>query len=452
MTEMITAGIIGFVLGALILFLWHKAQASAAIARSEELAKAKEAADSELKELRESSSSLRAELSGEKAAREQAEKGWEEKQTALVSAQEELMKQFDALSRKALDLNSKSFLDLAKAQVDKMITEVDSKEEKRKLELKSLVNPLSESLKKVTTHVDEVEKQRIKAYESITQQVKGLSEAQIELRKEAGNLVNALRRPTVRGRWGEIQLKRVVEMAGMLDHCDFEEQHTVHTDNGRMRPDMLVHLPGDKIIVVDAKAALSAYLEAIEATDEVVRDEQMGKHAEQIRTHVRQLSTKAYQDQFETTPDMVVLFLPGESFFYAALQKDPSLIEYGVENNVIIATPTTLIALLRAVAYGWRQEQIADNAKEIAILGKELYDRLTTFAEHVVKVGKGLNSAVSGYNKAVASLETRVMVSARRFKELGSSTSAEVPEVTQLDVVPRQLEIGDQLELEPKKE
>ncbi len=323
MTNLILIGILGLAIGAAFAWLYLKASYSGVQARAEELEASRNHAEQELGTLRESQSTLRAELSAERAAREQEIKGWQEKQDALVKAQEELMKQFDALSRKALDMNSKSFLELAKTQMEKMITDVDQKETKRKLEMEKLVQPLSKSLEDVSKHVREVEKEREKAYASITEQVKGLSEAQLAIRKEASNLVNALRRPSVRGRWGEMQLRRVVEMAGMLDHCDFEEQHTVHSDNGRLRPDMIVHLAGGRTIVVDAKAPLSAYLDAVETEDEVAREQFMKKHAEQVKTHIRQLSTKAYQDQFSSTPDMVVLFLPGESFYYAAQEMDP---------------------------------------------------------------------------------------------------------------------------------
>lgn len=442
MTSLVLTGLLAALAGAGTVYLLFKTRSAGLEARNAELLVARDEARAELVGLREAHAQTRSDLSAERAAREQEVKGWQEKQDALIKAQEELMKQFDALSRKALDMNSKSFLELAKTQMEKMITNVDAKEEKRKLELEKLVTPLSKTLEDVSKHVREVEKDREKAYASITEQVKGLSEAQLAIRREANNLVNALRKPSVRGRWGEIQLRRVVEMAGMVDHCDFEEQQTVHSDNGRLRPDMIVNLPGDKIIVLDAKAPLAAYLEAVEARDEEEREQKMSQHAKQIRTHVQQLSTKAYQDQFDTTPDMVVLFLPGESFFYAALQNDPSLIEYGVENNVIIATPTTLIALLRAVAYGWRQEQLAENAQLISRLGQELYDRLRVLAEHFNKVGRGLQTATTSYNKAIASMESRVLVSARKFKELGSSSSADLPDVEPLESMPRQLELG----------
>ena len=395
--------------------------------------------EDELTVIRQAYDDLKSSHVGLLAKREQEIKGWEEKNQLLVKSQKELLDQFDSLSRKALDKNNHSFMELAKTQVKQMMTEVETREDKRSVALQKLVDPLSKTLKEVSDHVQEVERQRIKAYSGLSEQVKGLSEAQLAIRKEANNLVNALKKPTVRGRWGEIQLKRVVEMAGLLDHCDFEEQHTIHSDGGRLRPDMIVHLPGNKIIVVDAKAALSAYLDALEVESESEKELLIKRHAEQIRTHVRQLSTKAYQDQFQTAPDMVVLFLPGESFYYAALQADPALIEFGVENNVIIATPTTLIALLRAVAYGWRQEQIAENAQQISKLGQELFERLCTMADHIQKVGKGLNAAVGSYNKAVASMETRVLVSARRFKEMGSNSSQSLDELLPIDSVPRQL-------------
>ena len=395
--------------------------------------------EDELTVIRQAYDDLKSSHVGLLAKREQEIKGWEEKNQLLVKSQKELLDQFDSLSRKALDKNNHSFMELAKTQVKQMMTEVETREDKRSVALQKLVDPLSKTLKEVSDHVQEVERQRIKAYSGLSEQVKGLSEAQLAIRKEANNLVNALKKPTVRGRWGEIQLKRVVEMAGLLDHCDFEEQHTIHSDGGRLRPDMIVHLPGNKIIVVDAKAALSAYLDALEVDSESEKELLIKRHAEQIRTHVRQLSTKAYQDQFQTAPDMVVLFLPGESFYYAALQADPALIEFGVENNVIIATPTTLIALLRAVAYGWRQEQIAENAQQISKLGQELFERLCTMADHIQKVGKGLNAAVGSYNKAVASMETRVLVSARRFKEMGSNSSQSLDELLPIDSVPRQL-------------
>ncbi len=292
--------------------------------------------------------------------------------------------------------------------------------------------------------IQELEKVRVGAYSGMTQQIESLLSSQKQLQSETSNLVQALRRPQARGRWGEIQLKRVVEMAGMLDHCDFYEQQSVTTEDGRLRPDLLVRLPGAKNVVVDAKAPLEAYLNAIEAVDDETRLLHFRAHAGQVRDHINKLSRKSYFDQFNPAPEFVVLFLPGEVFFSAALEHDPGLIEMGVEQNVIIATPTTLIALLRAVAYGWRQETLAENAKEISDLGKELYKRLSTMGGYFAKVGSGLTAATDAYNKAVSSMESRVLVTARKFKELGTTaTDADIDELSPVEVTPKLLQSAE---------
>ncbi len=365
-----------------------------------------------------------------------------EKLALLEAAERKLADAFKALSSDALRSNNQAFLDLARTQLGEFQQGAKNDLEARQKAVHELVKPLRESLDKVDGKLGELEKQRVSAYAELNAQVKGLVETHLPmLRNETANLVKALRQPSARGRWGEIQLKRVVEMAGMVDHCDFLEQENRTTEDGRLRPDLIVNLPGGKKIVVDAKAVVTAYLEAAEAPDEATQRAKLADHARQVREHMAVLGRKAYWEQFDPSPEFVVLFLPGEMFFSAALQQDPALIEFGVGEKVIPATPTTLIALLRAVAYGWRQEALAKNAQEVADLGRQLYERIATLAGHWTEVGDRLGKAVDAYNKSVATLESRVLVSARRLRELkAGSETVEIEPVGPVERLPRGLQ------------
>ena len=383
---MVIAGLlIGLVVGALAAWVYARAQNAAQTA------------------------ALRVELEHEQAQTA-------EKVALLERTERDLTARFDALAADALRKNNESFLELASVKLGQKEQAVEH-----------LVAPLKESLQKVDGKLHELEVARKGAYSSLAEQVRQLTETQKELRSETGNLVSALRdRPNVRGRWGEIQLRRVVEMAGMIEHCDFETQAHVATEDGRLRPDLIVQLPGGKKVVVDAKMAGQAYLESLSCTDDEARLVKLREHARQVRDHVTKLSAKSYWSQFDQTPEFVILFIPGETFLSAALEQDPALIEDGVNQQVIIATPTTLIALLRAVSYGWRQETIAESARAVSELGRELYTRLATLTEHFAKVGRGLETAVRSYNETVGSLEMRVLPSARKFKEHGISPAGEL--------------------------
>lgn len=373
-----------------------------------------------------------------------------DKLALLQEAERKLADAFRALSAEALKSNNQAFLELARQNLAAYQESAKGELEQRRQAVDALVKPIHEALEKLGSQTQAMEKERVGAYGALAEQVKGLLGAQQDLKGETQRLVNALRRPEVRGRWGEVQLRRVVEMAGMLDHCDFHEQET--GEGGRLRPDMVVRLPGGKNVILDSKAPLAAFLEAAEDDDDSSRRRHLGRYARHIREHVQALGAKAYWDQFAATPEFVVLFLPGESFFGAALQQDPELIEYASAQKVILATPTTLLALLKAVYYGWRQEALADNARHISDLGAELYQRLAKLAEHWSSVGKNLGQAVRAYNEATGSLESRVLVTARKFEQLGAAPEArEIAAPTPVEPTPRGLQAPEFLPPEAER-
>lgn len=342
-----------------------------------------------------------------------------ERESALEAARERLVAEVERMASKALRENNESFLKLAKENLSRYQSEAVSDLSKRERAIEHLVKPLSEALKRSEQQIDRLEKDRKEAYGSLRQQLESMQTTQQTLQSETRNLVKALRRPEVRGRWGEMTLKRLVELAGMVEHCDFVEQDTSGTEGARMRPDMVVNMPDDRRLVVDAKTPIDAYLDATEADDDAARETALKNHAAQVRKQVRELASKAYWQQFDPSPDFVVLFLPGDQFLSAALERDPALQEYALGQGVIIATPSNLMGLLKVVAYGWRQQQLAENAAEIRELAQEMNGRLATFTKHFATVGRQLKSAVDNYDKAVGSLESRVLVSARRISDLG---------------------------------
>jgi len=435
----------GICAGALVFFLSHKknkrfeseikAEAERRIVAEEKSSRIPEL-ESSIDQKENENSQLREERTSLKTTLEEKQKAWEEKLALLNDAKEKLSDAFKALSSEALKSNNAQFLELAKTNLEKFQETARGDLDKRKQAVDELVKPLKESLNKVDGALRNIEKD----HSSVREKIESLLTSEAQLKKETANLVTALRKPTVRGRWGEMQLRRVVEIAGMVNYCDFREQESKSRESGSIRPDMIIKLPNQRTVVVDSKTPLESYLESLETTDEQTRLQKLKNHARLVRTHIQNLGAKGYWEQFQPTPEFVVMFLPGEMFFSAALEQEPGLIELGVEKRVILATPTTLISLLRAVAYGWQQEQVAKNAQKISELGKTLYDRVRTFVEHFGVVGKNIDRASKAYDDAVGSLEKRVLVTARHFKELGVSSGDDIDTLQPIEKTTRMIQ------------
>jgi DNA recombination protein RmuC len=446
---------IAFLLGlllALVVLLWQRGRMEAERAALRTRAEQAEAAlgearamlgehEAQLTRQQAEAAELKARLAEAETRLAQERAAAAEKLELLEAARAQLTESFKALSAEALARNNQSFLDLARQSLAAQQEAAKGELETRRQAVEALIKPLQQTLEKLDQQAREMERARSGAYATLTEQINGLLGVQQALKAETARLVTALRRPEVRGRWGEMQLKRVVEMAGMQAHCDFYEQETTLADGKVMKPDMLVRLPAGKTVVLDAKAPVAAFLEAVEAEGEEQRRHHLARFARHVREHVQALGAKAYWAQFQPAPEFVVLFLPGESFFSAALEQDPTLMEYAAAYKVILATPTTLIALLKAVYYGWRQESLAENARAISELGAQLYERLGKLAEHWSNLGRHLTQATRAYNEATGALESRVLVTARRFESLHAAPAGrEIPTPAPVEQTPRALQ------------
>lgn len=363
-----------------------------------------------------------------------------EKQAALEQLNSQLKDTFNAMATEALNSNNEQFLRLAKESLGQFHIKAEGELEKREKAVENLVKPIRDALEKTEKQVERMESGRQQAHGALTKHLETMAESHRLLQSETRNLVQALRRPEVRGQWGELTLKRLAELAGMVEHCDFQEQASVQTDNGQQRPDMIVRMPDKREIIVDAKTPLDAYLSAVEAVSDEERKTRLQQHARNVRARIKELSSKSYWQQFRHSPDFVVLFIPGDQFLSAALDVDHTLIEDALSQNVILATPTSFVALLRAIAYGWRQEVLAENAEVIREVGQDLYGRLATFAEHLSRLGRSLDSSVSAYNKAISSYDSRILPGAKKFTELGVTARKEPPRLEPIERSARHVE------------
>lgn len=450
-------GFVGLVLGALLGWMWANWKAARRAAESEGNARSLEGTAQELRAQLESQRksaeefSARAKSEGELRAAAEArlqvlESKFQEEQKHLQETRKELSDAFNALAGEALKSNNQAFIALARSTFETIQAQAKGDLETRQKAIEGVVSPLRQAVERYEQQILQMEKAREKAYGTLEEQLRTLGEANQKLQAETTHLASALSSPLkARGRWGELTLRRVAELAGMSEHCDFSEQETFTTEAGRQRPDMIVNLPGNRRIAVDAKVPLQAFIEAVDPDKpEEEKRKALERHSELVRAHLNQLAERRYWDQVGPELELVVLFLPGESFFSAALEQDRELIEDGMKKHVVLATPTTLIALLHAVAYGWRQEQVARNAQDISDLGKEVYDRMKTFLGHFEGIGSSLHRATDNYNKAVGSLESRVLPSTRKFKELGAATGEEIAELETVDETPRVLNAPEQ--------
>lgn len=439
--EIIVYIFFGLILGGAVGWFFAGAKAKSTEAVNNELRQQVQQKDSEIQQVRK-------ELQNEGQLKTEAltslresQRSFEEQKALIDAMKKEMTDTFNALSSAALKSSSEDFLRLASEHLGKVVSDTKGKLGEHQAAMDGMIKPLQETLKRYEEQIRSIEEGRHKAYGSLEEQLRALASTHENLQRETSNLVSALRKPQVRGRWGEMQLRRVAELSGMSMHCDFTEQLSVDTEKGRIRPDMVVHLPMEREIVVDSKVSLEAYLDSISASTEDERKTKMEKHAQQVRVHMIKLASKEYWSQFKQSPEFVVLFIPGEAFLSAALEGDTSLIEDGIEKRVIIATPTTFIALLRAIAYGWRQEQLTKNAQEISELGRQLYERIGTLVQHFESIGSNLEKAIGAYNKAVGSIEARVLPSVRKFRELGVTAADEISVLEQIDQTPRNLNL-----------
>jgi DNA recombination protein RmuC len=404
---------------------------------AEELRTSLAAARAESGRLQETLRTASAAQAAAEARLDAARASLDEQHRLLDEAKARLTEAFQSLAAETLRVSSEDFLRLADQRFKALSQAAEGDLEARRTAIATLVQPLQQSLEAYQRESRELEEKRQREIGSVGRQLSMMAEAQTALTRETANLVHALRAPQVRGRWGEIALRKTAELAGMTRHCDFVEQESVATDGGRLRPDMIVRLPGRREIVVDAKVALNAYLDALEAPTPELREAALVRHTQQVRSHVKRLAAKEYWSQFPQAPDFVVLFIPGETFYAAAAERDPDLLQDALANQVLVATPTTFVGLLLTAAYGWRQEQVAENAQRISELGRQVHERIGTMIEHLAKVGEALEVSVKAYNRAVASLEARVLPATRRFTELGAGSAKEVPRLEAVDQVPR---------------